>query len=59
MLIAGSALYGGLQQQDPDDPRSIMERLRKRAKAGENICYMGQYDNDHVGSVDATSVIQS
>ncbi|KAF2257922.1 tryptophan synthase beta subunit-like PLP-dependent enzyme [Lojkania enalia] len=40
------ALYGGLQQQDPDDPRGIMERLRKLVKKDDTLCYLGQYDND-------------
>ena len=47
-----SALYGGLAQQEPHDPKGIMSRLRRLAKADENICYLGQYDNDQVsGSV--------
>ncbi|KAL8980139.1 MAG: hypothetical protein Q9205_004698 [Flavoplaca limonia] len=40
------ALYGGLAQQEPHDPKGIMSRLRRLAKADENICYLGQYDND-------------
>lgn len=43
-----SALYGGLAQQEPHDPKGIMSRLRRLAKADESVCYLGQYDNDHV-----------
>lgn len=46
-----SALYGGLAQQEPHDPRGIMARLRRLAKADANVCYLGQYDNDHVGEL--------
>ncbi|KAI4251743.1 MAG: hypothetical protein L6R42_008255 [Xanthoria sp. 1 TBL-2021] len=42
------ALYGGLAQQEPHDPKGIMSRLRRLAKADESVCYLGQYDNDHV-----------
>ncbi|KAF1984277.1 tryptophan synthase beta subunit-like PLP-dependent enzyme [Aulographum hederae CBS 113979] len=41
------SLYGGLAQQEPVDPRGIMCRLRSRAKQDENVCYPGQYDNEH------------
>lgn len=43
-----SALYGGLAQQEPHDPKGIMSRLRRLAKADKSVCYLGQYDNDHV-----------
>ncbi|KAI9150232.1 Cysteine synthase K/M:Cysteine synthase B [Paramyrothecium foliicola] len=39
------SLYGGLAQQEPTDPRGIMNRLRELAKSDENVCYPGQYDN--------------
>jgi cysteine synthase len=41
------ALYGGLAQQEPHDPKGIMSRLRHRAKNDGNTCYLGQYDNDN------------
>ncbi|MCJ1265025.1 hypothetical protein MMC22_004900 [Lobaria immixta] len=41
------ALYGGLAQQEPHDPKGIMSRLRRLAKTDESISYLGQYDNDH------------
>ncbi|KAF2674409.1 tryptophan synthase beta subunit-like PLP-dependent enzyme [Microthyrium microscopicum] len=40
------ALYGGLAQQEPVDPKGIMCRLRRLAKEDENVCYPGQYNND-------------
>ncbi|PGH27481.1 hypothetical protein AJ80_00721 [Polytolypa hystricis UAMH7299] len=40
-------LYGGLAQQEPTDPAGIMRRLRRRANAGEDIVYLGQYDNEN------------
>ncbi|KAF2000906.1 cysteine synthase B [Amniculicola lignicola CBS 123094] len=40
-------LYGGLAQQEPYDPKGIMARLRKLATNDKNICYPGQYHNDH------------
>ncbi|KAL8733933.1 MAG: hypothetical protein Q9181_003384 [Wetmoreana brouardii] len=43
------ALYGGLAQQEPHDPKGIMSRLRRVAATDEKICYLGQYDNDRVG----------
>jgi hypothetical protein len=43
-----SNLYGGLSQQEPYDPKSIMSRLRRLAKEAPGICYPGQYDNDDV-----------
>ena len=46
-----SALYGGLAQQDPHEPRGIMARLRRLAKEDDSVCYLGQYDNDHVCEV--------
>ncbi|KAI4221782.1 MAG: hypothetical protein L6R36_006639 [Xanthoria steineri] len=42
------ALYGGLAQQEPHDPKGIMSRLRRLAKADKSVCYLGQYDNDHI-----------
>ncbi|KFA74335.1 hypothetical protein S40288_03689, partial [Stachybotrys chartarum IBT 40288] len=41
------SLYGGLAQQEPTDPKGIMERLRKLAREDESICYPGQYDNEN------------
>ncbi|KAF4624027.1 hypothetical protein G7Y89_g14149 [Cudoniella acicularis] len=41
------SLYGGIAQQEPDDPRGIMWRLRRLAKHDENVSYPGQYDNDN------------
>ncbi|KAF2185756.1 cysteine synthase [Zopfia rhizophila CBS 207.26] len=41
------ALYGGLAQQEPYDPKGIMSRLRDFAKKDPNVCYPGQYHNDH------------
>ncbi|KAL8702447.1 MAG: hypothetical protein Q9201_004383 [Fulgogasparrea decipioides] len=43
------ALYGGLAQQEPHDPKGIMSRLRRVAATDEKICCLGQYDNDRVG----------
>ncbi|KAL9591974.1 MAG: hypothetical protein Q9179_007184 [Wetmoreana sp. 5 TL-2023] len=40
------ALYGGLAQQEPHDPKGIMSRLRRVAATDEKICCLGQYDND-------------
>ncbi|PSN66237.1 cysteine synthase [Corynespora cassiicola Philippines] len=40
-------LYGGLAQQEPYDPKGIMSRLRKRAQEDPNVCYPGQYHNEH------------
>ncbi|KAI1908921.1 hypothetical protein LOZ61_005334 [Ophidiomyces ophidiicola] len=41
------ALYGGLAQQEPSDPKGIMNRLRKLVAQDSSVCYLGQYDNDH------------
>ncbi|KAH7323031.1 cysteine synthase [Stachybotrys elegans] len=41
------SLYGGLAQQEPTDPKGIMERLRQLAKEDDSICYPGQYDNEN------------
>lgn len=43
-----SALYGGLAQQEPSDPKGIMNRLRELAAKDPSVCYLGQYDNDDV-----------
>ncbi|GKT95873.1 cysteine synthase K/M:cysteine synthase B [Colletotrichum tofieldiae] len=43
------SLYGGLAQQEPTDPRGIMQRLRESTARDINICYPGQYDNEDVG----------
>ncbi|KAK4661076.1 hypothetical protein QC762_0025570 [Podospora pseudocomata] len=42
----GISLYGGLAQQEPSDPKGIMARLRRKAREEEEVCYLGQYDND-------------
>ena len=28
-----------------------MARLRRLAKVDDSVCYLGQYDNDHVGEL--------
>ncbi|KAF2867714.1 cysteine synthase B [Massariosphaeria phaeospora] len=40
-------LYGGLAQQEPYDPKSIMSRLKARADQNRELCYPGQYHNEH------------
>ena len=47
-MLRSSALYGGLAQQEPHDPGGIMSRLRRLAKTNDTVCYLGQYDNEHV-----------
>ncbi|VBB81452.1 Putative protein of unknown function [Podospora comata] len=42
----GISLYGGLAQQEPSDPKGIMTRLRRKAREEEEVCYLGQYDNN-------------
>ncbi|KAF2841747.1 tryptophan synthase beta subunit-like PLP-dependent enzyme [Patellaria atrata CBS 101060] len=39
------SLYGGLAQQEPQDPKGIMSRLRALASTNPGVCYPGQYDN--------------
>ncbi|KAJ0159995.1 putative siderophore biosynthesis protein SbnA [Colletotrichum tanaceti] len=41
------SLYGGLAQQEPTDPRGIMQRLREKAAQDGRVCYPGQYDNEN------------